>query len=147
MKYIFFYKQGDKSDTIGEPEDLTRQAQLNQAKEDECNNLKIIQTSANSSFESQFEEFCRGVGSQPCTCYYPDHGDVTLFELSSDDVTKNATERANGTGPASCEDLRKIGHSLNGFYTIRFNLKRVKAIFCVFNNNKMIEKCFEPNFT
>ena len=96
------------------------------------------QTSENDSFESQYEEFCRGAGSQPCTCYYPDHRDVTLFELSTDDVTKSATERANGTGPASCEDLGKMGYSLNGFYMIRFSPQRVKAAFCIFNN-KMIE--------
>ena len=45
-----------------------------------------------------------GFGAQPCTCYYPDHPNVTLFQLDTDEIPKNATS-VNGTGPKNCEDL------------------------------------------
>ena len=41
------------------------------------------------SLESQFERHCRGIGSQTCTCFYPDSKNVTQFELSNDEITKN----------------------------------------------------------
>ncbi len=62
---------------------------------------------------------CGVFGAQPCTCYYPDHPNVTLFEIDTSEITINAT-RVNGTGPENCEDLQSIGHSLAGFYLVRF---------------------------
>jgi len=75
---------------------------------------------------------CGGFGAQPCTCYYPDHPNVTLFEIDTSEITINAT-RVNGTGPENCEDLQSIGNSLAGFYLVRFKPKKVKAIYCGFN--------------
>jgi len=73
-----------------------------------------------------------GFGTQPCTCYYPDHPNVTLFQLDTDEITKNATS-VNGTGPENCEDLQFMRYSLAGYYMVRFKPNRVKAIYCGFN--------------
>lgn len=81
----------------------------------------------------QFEQFCSSDGSQPCTCYYPDHKSVPQFELSPDKFTQKASG-VNGTGPANCQDLRNVGYSLTGFYMVRFKPKRIKAIYCEFSN-------------
>ena len=77
-------------------------------------------------------QLCRGFEDQPCTCYYPDHPNVTLFEVDSDDTTQNASS-VNGTGPASCEDLQSSGFKTAGFYVVRFKPKRVKVLYCSFN--------------
>jgi len=74
---------------------------------------------------------CGDFGIQPCTCYYPDHHDVAVFELGSDEITVNAS-RINGTGPSNCSDLKAIGYVLNGFYAVRFNNQRIKTIYCEF---------------
>ena len=39
---------------------------------------KIRSTSSNVS-TPQTQQFCSSFGDQPCTCYYPDHPNVTLF--------------------------------------------------------------------
>ena len=81
---------------------------------------------------------CGGFGGQPCTCYYPDHPNVTIFELGTDLATQKASS-INGTGPGNCEDLQKLYHNLKGFYMVRFNSERVKTIYCEFddiNQNK-----------
>jgi len=100
------------------------------------NNRHTREVSANlssSRFDEPFERLCRDAGSQPCTCYYPDHPDVIQFELSADDVTINASGK-NGTGPKNCEDLRLNGHALNGFYMVNFDTKRVNITYCTFSN-------------
>jgi len=79
---------------------------------------------------------------QPCTCYYPDHPNVPIFELGTDEITKNATI-INGTGPSNCQDLQKLGYSLKGFHIIvLFNSKRIKTIYCDFDqtNENTIQK-------
>jgi len=96
-------------------------------------NTSTRSESGNCSIQSQFEVFCKKVGSQPCTCYYPDHPNVTDFELSTDEITRKMSG-GNGTGPSNCTDLGNIGYSLTGFYMVRFNSsKRLKAIFCEFD--------------
>ena len=82
--------------------------------------------------KSQFEQLCGSFGRQPCTCYYPDHPDVAIFELSSDEITLS---KANGNGPSNCTDLQAIGYSLKGFYMVRFNKKRIQTIYCDFNQS------------
>jgi len=81
----------------------------------------------------QFNEFCNGAGSQPCTCYYPDHKSVPQFEISNDNFTGKASGE-NGTGPGSCQDLRDLGYNLSGFYMVRLKPKRSKTVYCEFNN-------------
>lgn len=81
---------------------------------------------------SMFQESC--VGYQLCTCDYPDHSEVTLFELGTDEITKKASGM-QGTGPGNCEDLKEIGYNLNGFYLVRFMYRRSKAIYCDFARN------------
>ncbi len=91
--------------------------------------------SLKSSFVSikQSEQLCGGFEIQPpCTCYHPDHPDVTKFELDTDETTQNASS-LNGTGPASCKDLQFIGYRLSGFYLVRFKPNIIKAIYCGFN--------------
>jgi hypothetical protein len=36
--------------------------------------------------------------------------------------------------PESCQDLRQIGHSLNGFYTIK-STNELRSVFCDFDNS------------
>ena len=64
------------------------------------------------------KQLCGGFGTQPCTCYYPDHTNVMIFELDTDEVTKNASN-LNGAGPATCEDLQYMDHKLPGFYMVQ----------------------------
>ena len=110
-------------------------------------NRNIREISNHSSkpfnYEEQFEILCRDAGSQPCTCYYPDHPNITQFEFSSDEITNNAS-KINGTGPNNCEDLKSFGHVLNGFYMVHFNPKRVRIIYCGFNHTtKLISNNFK----
>ncbi len=99
-----------------------------------------------NSSESQFERHCRNVGSQPCTCYHPDHVEVVHFEVGNDTITKNAFKAdGDGTGPSNCSDLKAIGYSLRGFYLVLLNnTKRTKPTYCDFNqiNNStnLVEK-------
>lgn len=111
-------------------------------------NRDIREISSNSKsfpFEEQFEKLCRDPGSQPCTCYYPDHPNVTQFEFGSDDITKKCIKGQWTIGPNNCEDLKSFGHVLNGFYMVRFNPKRVKIINCQFNQTT--KKTRDNNFT
>jgi len=95
-------------------------------------------TRSNPSHETglteQFDQFYRDVGSQPCTCYYPDHKSVPQFELSNGSFTGKASG-VNGTCPGNCQDLRDLGYNLSGFYMVRFKRKRIKPIYCEFNND------------
>ncbi len=86
----------------------------------------------NKRATSQFEQFCSGIGSQPCTCNHPDHPNVTHFEVGNDMVTYSTlnSERA----PTSCEDIKELGHSLNGFYLVQFNRRRVHTVYCQLNS-------------
>ena len=88
-------------------------------------------TSADSS-TSHLDELCSGIGSHSCTCDYPDHPNMIKFELSTDEITMNAST-SNGSGPANCKDIQALGHGLNGFYIVRFNNKRTKTIYCEFH--------------
>lgn len=81
-----------------------------------------------SSLESQFERNCQNAGSQPCTCYYPDHTEVVHFDVGNDNATQKAL--MNGIGPANCSDL----NTLRGFYLVLLNnTKRPSPIYCDFN--------------
>ncbi len=80
----------------------------------------------------QSKHMCGSFGAQPCTCSYPDHPNVTQFELNADEITKNASS-LNDTGPVNCDDLKSMGYKLPGFHLVRFKPKRVKAIYCEFN--------------
>lgn len=103
--------------------------------EGEMHSLRKTRSSSNknTSLAEQFEQLCSSVGSQPWTCYYPDNRNVPIFELSTDIFTEKASG-VNGSGPASCQQLKDSGHDLSGFYLVRFNSKRAKAVFCEFSN-------------
>ena len=93
--------------------------------------------SKSSTSSNQFQQHCINFGSQPCTCFYPDHPDVIRFEIGNDELTKNASRIGNGTGPANCTDLQAIGHTLRGFYLVRLNnTKRVSPIYCEFTQTR-----------
>ena len=89
-------------------------------------------TDTANSLKPQFKQTCSGFPRQPCSCYYPDHPKVPIFELSSDKITANASG-VNGTGPSDCLDLKNMGNSLKGFYMVRFTNKRIKSIYCEFD--------------
>jgi len=57
---------------------------------------------------------------------------VLQFEISGDEITKFVVSGPAAVGPSSCQDLRMIGHSLDGFYTIRSNATVMKTIYCDF---------------
>ena len=86
-----------------------------------------------TEWAEQFEQFRISVGSQPCTCFYPDHPSIPKFELGTDEFSKNVFG-LNGTGPETCHDLKALGYTFEGFYMVRFNSNRVKAILCNFKN-------------
>jgi len=96
-------------------------------------------SSKNMFLKKEETYFCNGFGSQPCSCYFSNFRDIIQFELSSDENTRKAS-KANGTGPASCQDLRNLGHKLNGFYMIRFKERVIKAIFCNLKKNYETQK-------
>jgi len=96
---------------------------------------------SNDSLQFQYEQHCKGY--KPCTCYYPDHANVTSFELSTDETTINAS-RVNDTGPGNCEDLQSLGYSLEGFHLVRLNSIRVKAIYCSFKQNNVTKTITNP---
>jgi len=90
----------------------------------------ITATTKNTS--SRILPHCNAVGSQPCSCYYSSFPNVLQFELSNDEFTRQATS-TNGTGPESCEELKNIGYTFDGFYMVRFKTNIVKTIYCIFN--------------
>lgn len=107
-------------------------------------------TSKNVS-SPQSEQLCATLEVQlPCTCYYPDYPNGTQFELDTDEITNNASS-IDGTGPENCEDLRSNGYNLAGFYIVRFKPKRVKAVYCGFNqtsgnfNQKIAKSSLKQN--
>ena len=93
-------------------------------------------TSTTKNTSSTLLPYCNVVGSQPCSCYYSNVPNVLQFELSNDDLTRQAT-MANGTGPESCEELKNIGYTLDGFHMVRFKTNVVKAVYCKFNYTEL----------
>jgi len=116
---------------------LTDQKKDNLESDKNLHSRKTRSTTNNSTtLAEQFAQVCVNVSSQPCTCYYPDHPSVPQFELGTDELTQIASA-VNGTGPSSCQDLKALGATLEGFHMIRLNQKRVKAIYCNFHNEKV----------
>lgn len=107
---------------------------------------EIIENDANNKVKSKREvvkpginnsprkvpPFCNGVGSQPCSCYSKNDPNVPQFELSTDEVTRNAVSK-NGKSPANCENLKSLGHTLNGFYLVCLDSKMIKFVYCNYN--------------
>jgi len=82
---------------------------------------------------------CKGIGSQPCSCYYSKIFPETLqLELSDDEITRKAMHE-NGTGPSTCDELQQIGHNLNGFYFLRLNSKTIKTSYCKLNGTNKVK--------
>ena len=52
---------------------------------------------------------------------------VLQFEISGDEITKFVVSGPAAAGSSSCQDLRMIGHNLDGVYTIRFNATLMKT--------------------
>ena len=88
--------------------------------------------------------YCDAVGSQPCSCFYSTFPNLLQFELSNDELTRQATS-SNGTGPASCEELKNFGFTLDGFYMVRFKANIVKTIYCIFYHSEKDE--YNPDST
>ena len=72
------------------------------------------------------------IGGQLCSCYYSKFPNILQFELSNGEVTRQAS-RDNGTGPQSCDELKKIGYTFDGFYMVRFKTNIIKTVYCMFN--------------
>jgi len=92
---------------------------------------KKSNTQKNKTVSTNVRRFCDGVGSRACSCYYSKQPGILQLELSSDQVTRNASHE-NGTGPASCKDLELIGYTVKGFYVVRSKNVRMKMVFCEF---------------
>ena len=82
---------------------------------------------------------CSNVGSRPCSCYYSKSFNGLQFEMGNDDTTRNAMGE-NGTGPATCDELERIGYTLDGFYMLRFNAKTIKISYCKFDERVRLSK-------
>jgi len=80
-----------------------------------------------------------GIGSKPCSCHRSDHSDMLQIELSTDEVTRHASSKT-GPGPSSCKDLEIIGHTLEGFYMIRNNGKKMIIVYCTFYSKEKEEE-------
>ena len=118
----------------------------NTEKQEEGNHQELvlerrIRSTSDDSLQYQFEQHCKPY--QPCTCFYPDHPDITIFELGNDITTINAAD-INGFGPGNCDDLQRLGYSLEGFYMVRFNSKRVKTIYCNFYQRNYYNTAKKP---
>ena len=82
--------------------------------------------------------YCKIVGSQPCSCYFSKLANVTQFEQSNDEVTRQAISE-NGAGPKSCEELKTIGYTFDGFYMVRDKTNKIQTVYCVFNYSEKDE--------
>jgi len=107
---------------------------------DQTNAMTKITLSRNiTSLETHTSSrFCNSVGSQPCSCYHTKISNMLQFELSNDEVTRKASSEY-GTGPKSCEELKKIGYTFDGFYMVRNKTNIFKAVYCVFEYSETDE--------
>jgi len=81
-----------------------------------------------------------------CTFYYPDHPDQKrningrngkVVQSTANNPLTHLEDVNNNIIPASCQDLKLIGHTLNGFYSVRGigpNNNQIETIFCKFFN-------------
>jgi len=100
--------------------------------------------SVTKNTSSKFLPHCHAIGSQPCSCFYSNFTNDLQFELSNDELTRKAMS-LNGTGPDSCDALKNIGYTLDGFYMVRFKANIVKSIYCMFNYTEKDE--YNPETT
>ena len=94
----------------------------------ESQNIRSTET----SFSSRGSKYYNGVGSQACSCYQSKNANILQFELSNDEVTRQASSN-NGAGPKSCEDLKDLGYTFDGFYMVKFKTNIIKTVYCVFH--------------
>lgn len=73
--------------------------------------------------------------------HYSNFPDILQFQLSNDEGTRAASSE-NGIGPQNCEELKSIGHTLDGFYLVRFKTNIIQTVYCVFT-----EKTTQPPTT
>ena len=59
--------------------------------------------------------------------------------MGNDNITRNAMGE-NGTGPATCDELERIGYTLDGFYMLRSNAKTIKITYCKFDERVRLSK-------
>jgi len=70
--------------------------------------------------------------------HYSNFPDILQFQLSNDEGTRAASSE-NGIGPQNCEELKSIGHTLDGFYLVRFKNNIIKTVYCMFNYSEQEE--------
>ena len=100
------------------------------AKEDKkIRKRRTVLKNSDEILPSNTKVICNNAGSQPCSCFYSTSPNILQFEISNDELTRNAMNE-NGTGPATCEELLHIGYIQDGFYMLRFNLKTIKIVYC-----------------
>ena len=116
--------------------------------EDDKNKLNNILPTAGKNAAgaiSKTSRFCQGVGSQPCSCYSTKSPNILQYELSSDEITRNAS-RENGKGPKNCTDLKEFGYILSGFYVVRYKTNIMKIIFCKFDEKGKDHKAAKQSY-
>ena len=94
--------------------------------------LKNNTSTTENTSSTTISTHCNSVGSQPCSCFYSNVPNMLQFELSNDESTTEAMSE-NGPGPKSCEELKNIGYTLDGFHIVLFKTNIVKAVYCKFD--------------
>ncbi len=59
---------------------------------------------------------------------------VTLFSFSDEEENKTDGEQLPNSNPANCNDILKLGYTLNGYYLVNCieSVKRFEVVFCQF---------------
>jgi len=63
-----------------------------------------------------------------------------MFEFERSNVSSNSLTKVDARRPTNCEDLYAMGHSFKGFYWVAVTIKKVKLVYCDFNEIKGKEK-------
>lgn len=67
------------------------------------------------------------------------HAEESATKLQSNKKDDNDSyNNKGGMVPSSCKDLNEIGHTLNGFYSVKSKIvkNKIDTIFCNFNNDQ-----------
>lgn len=97
-------------------------------------------TNRNVPKYQEFSNFCKYFRSQPCIALYSDFPDTPLFEFQRNDISTHVSTKKETRRPTNCEDLHSMGYSLKGFYWVTWTAKKVKLVYCEFNEIKEKDK-------
>ncbi len=97
--------------------------------------LKVIQLEAkNVQLEVKIGKLEAKVEQQDSlfkTCFSREKNERTTAATDSVSISSNPSAVAINGLPSSCEDLKMIGHTLNGFYSV-MGSAMMESVFCDF---------------